>query len=154
MSFGVAPFLLDILDGAANTDGIDLAIGSEDADRNRDVIFAAGAVDDVLEQKCLALGFRNAAAELPAHQRVHLGVLVDRPLHADEQSLPIQLGDVRVQIRIAGVCHFHFSRQPYAQTKNLNVLAVHMRHHAGHVAGAGDGVGRGGLLDARKIVRR
>ena len=38
--------------------------------------------------------------------------------------------------------------------KNLYVLAVHMRHDRRHVTGAGDGVGRRRLLDARKIVRR
>ena len=112
MRFGVAPFLLDVLDGAADADGIDLPIGGEDADRDRDVVFSPRAVDDVLEQKRLALGFRNTAAELPAHQGVHLGVLVDRPLHADQQSLPLQFGDVRVQVRIAGVSHVRFSNRP------------------------------------------
>ena len=107
MVLGVTPFLLDFLDLAADADGVDLPIGSEDADRNRDVVFAAFAVDDVLEQKRLAFGFRNAATELPAHQGVHLGVLVDRPLHADEEPLPIQFGDMRVQIRIAGVSHLN-----------------------------------------------
>ena len=110
---GVVPFLLDVLDLAADADAVDLAVGGEDADRDRDVVAAAGAVDDVLEQESLALVFRNAAAELPAHQRVHLGVLVDRPLHANQQSVPLQGGDVRVQVRIAGVCHFHFSNHPW-----------------------------------------
>src|SRR5712671_2486662 len=48
----------------------------EDPDRNRNVVASAGAVDHVLEQEPLALRFRNAAAELPAHQSVHLGVFL------------------------------------------------------------------------------
>ena len=34
------------------------------------------------------------------------------------------------------------------------VLAVHMRHRGGHIAGAGNGVGRRRLFDAGEIVRR
>lgn len=90
-----------------------MPIGGEDADGDRDVVFSSRAVDDVLEQKRLAFGLWNAAAELPAHQRMHLGVLVDRPLYADQQSLPIQFGNMRVQVRIAGVSHVHFSNRPW-----------------------------------------
>ena len=42
----------------------------------------------------------------------------------------------------------------FTPSHSPGVLAVHMRHHGGHVAGAGNGVGRRRLLDAGEIVRR
>ena len=72
------PARVDLLERAADADAIDLAIGGEPADQHRDVVLAPLAVDDVGEQERLAVLLGDAAAELPAHQRVHLGVLVDR----------------------------------------------------------------------------
>ncbi len=95
---GAVPILLDVLDLAADADAVDFPVGSEDADGHRHVVAASGAVDDVLEQEALALVLRNAAAELPAHQRVHLRVLVDRALDAKQQTVLLQGGDVRVQV--------------------------------------------------------
>ena len=106
MLLGVIPVLLDVLDLAADADAVDFAVGGQDAHRDRDVVPAAGAVDDVFEQKSLALRFRDAAAELPAHERMHLGVFVDRPLHADQQPLPLERSDMRMQVRIPRVFHF------------------------------------------------
>ena len=105
MRFRVIPFLLDLFDVAADADPVNLPVGGEDADGDRNVVAAALAVDDVLEQKRLALGLRNTAAELPAHQRMHLAVLVDRPLDADEQALFLQRRDVRVQVGVSGILH-------------------------------------------------
>src|SRR5260370_22180466 len=104
------PFRRDIIDVAADADAVDLAIGSEDPYRNRNVVASAGAVDHVLEQEPLALRFRNAAAELPAHQSVHLGVFVDWPLHAEKQAIAFQGSDVGVQVRIRWIFHVSPSR--------------------------------------------
>ncbi len=105
MLLGVVPLLLDFLDVTADADAVDFPVGSEDANRDRNVVTAAGAVDDVLEQKRLALGFRNSTAELPAHQRVHLGILVDRPRNADQKAFLLESGDMRVQVRISEISH-------------------------------------------------
>ena len=59
------------------------------------------AVDDVGEQERLAVLLLDAAAELPAHQRVHLGVLVDRAIDGDEQPGLVERAQVVVQVRIA-----------------------------------------------------
>src|SRR5215470_16078948 len=88
MAFGVIPLLPDGFDIAAD----------------------AGAVDDVLEQEPLALRFRNAAAELPAHQSVHLSVFVDWPLHPEKQAIAFQGCDVGMQVRILWIFHISPSR--------------------------------------------
>jgi hypothetical protein len=36
---------------------------------------------------------------------VHLGILVDRTLHADKQALAVEGGDMRVQVRISRIFH-------------------------------------------------
>ena len=103
MLLGEIPLLLDVLDLAADAEAVDLAVGGEDADRDRNVVALPLGVGDVLEQKPLALRLRNAAAELPAHQRVHLGVLVDRPLHPHQMAVPLQRRDMRVQVGVGEV---------------------------------------------------
>ncbi len=105
--FGIVPLFLDIFDLAADADAVNLPIRGKDSHRHRHVVAASCAVDDVLEQECLALRFRNAAAKLPAHQWVHLGIFVDWTLHADQQALLLQGGDVRVQVWIRE--NFHVS---------------------------------------------
>src|SRR5262245_18326620 len=71
MLLGMVPFLVDMIDVATDTNAVDLPIGGKDADRDRNVVAAARAIGDVLEQERLALRFRDAAPELPAHERVH-----------------------------------------------------------------------------------
>ena len=72
------PGRVDLVERAAHADAIDLAARRERADHDRDVVAPALGVGHVGEQERLAVLLRDAAAELPAHQRVHLGVLVDR----------------------------------------------------------------------------
>ena len=83
MSRRLDPACVDFLERAADADAVDLLVGGKPADQHRNVVFAALAVDDVGEQKRLAVLLLDAAAELPAHQRVHLGVLVDRTIDRD-----------------------------------------------------------------------
>ena len=100
MRRGLDPALVDLLELAADADAVDLAVGGEPADQHRDVVLAALGVGDVGEQERLAVLLLDAAAELPAHQRVHLGVLVDRPIDADELAGFLQRADVVVQVGI------------------------------------------------------
>ena len=78
------PARIDFLERAADADAVNLAVGGKPADQHRNVVFAALAVDHVSEEKRLAVLLLDAAAELPAHQRVHLGVLVDRTIDLDQ----------------------------------------------------------------------
>ena len=94
------PCRFDLVELAAQPDAIDFAIGREPADDHRDVVTLALAVDDIGEQERLAVFLRNAAAELPAHQRMHFRVLVDRAVDADELPGLFQRGDMIVQIGI------------------------------------------------------
>ncbi len=94
------PALVDLLQLAADADPINFPVGGEHADGDRNVVFALLAVGDVGEQERLAVLLLDAAAELPAHQGVHLGVLVDRPVYGDEQAGRIERADVVVQVRI------------------------------------------------------
>ena len=94
------PARVDLLERAADADAVDFAVGGEPADQHRDVVLAALAVDDVGEQERLAVLLLDAAAELPAHQRVHLGVLVDRPVDRDQQPGLVERADVVVQVGI------------------------------------------------------
>ena len=58
------------------------------------------AVDDVGEQERLALGLVEPAEELPAHQRVHLRILVDRLVDPQQQPRLVEILDVLVQVGI------------------------------------------------------
>ena len=97
------PALVHLLERAAEPDAIDLAVGGEPADQHRDVVLAPLGVDHVGEQERLAVPLGDAAAELPAHQRVHLGVLVDRPVDPDQQAGLVERADVVVQVGIGAL---------------------------------------------------
>ena len=94
------PPRVDLLERAADADAIDLAIGGEAADQYRNVVLAPLAVDHIGEQERLAVLLCDAAAELPAHQRVHFRVLVDRPVDPDQQPGRVERTDVVVQVGI------------------------------------------------------
>ena len=102
---GAGPDLVDLVEGAAHADAIDLAARRQHADRDGDVIFAALGIDDVAEEERLAVLLGDAAAELPAHQRVHLAVLVDRAIDGDEQPGLLERLQMVVQIGIAALRH-------------------------------------------------
>ena len=97
---------LDLLDRPSHADRIDARRGRERTDRHRDVVAAAGRVDDVGEQECAALILGEPALELPAHQRVQLAVLVDRAIDAHQQPLRLQRREMRLEIerRTAADC--------------------------------------------------
>ena len=80
------PGIADVLDRPAHADGIDSRRRRERADRDWHVVAAALAVGDVGEQERAPFVLQQAALELPAHQRMQLGVLVDRPIDATEKT--------------------------------------------------------------------
>ena len=91
----------DVVERLAEADAIDLAVRREARHQHGGVVAAALGVGRLREQERLALGLRDAAAELPAHQRVHLGVFVDRLVDDDQQALARERQHVLVQVGIA-----------------------------------------------------
>jgi hypothetical protein len=101
---GVEPGRTDFLDRAAHTDGVNRGRGRKRADRDRDVIAPALGIDDVGEQERAAIGLGDAADELPAHQGMKLGVLVDRTIDPHQQPGLVERGEMLLEIerRAAG----------------------------------------------------
>src|SRR5712691_10103165 len=50
------------------------------------------------EKKRSSLVLRHAAQELPAHQRVQLGILVDRAVDSHQQALRLEVGQMVLEI--------------------------------------------------------
>ncbi len=98
---GVIPFGLDVRDLGVHADTVDLRIGGDGADHDGHVVFAPAPVGDVGEQEGLALRLVHAADELPAHQRVQFGILVDRPVDGAEQAPLLQDMEMLVKIAVA-----------------------------------------------------
>ena len=78
---------------------VDRRIGGDGADHHRNIVFAAARIDDVGEQEGLTLRLVEAADELPAHQRVQLCILVDRPVDGAQQAALLK--DVKMLVKIA-----------------------------------------------------
>ena len=97
------PGLLQLVQLAAHTEPIDRLVARQAAHQYRDVVLAALGVGDVGEQPRRAVGRVDAAAELPAHQRVHLGVLVDLAVDLDQQPRLAQQVDMLMQIVVAAL---------------------------------------------------
>ncbi len=83
-----------------HADAVDLGRCGIGADHHRQVVAPPLAIDDVGEEERLAVLLGDAAAELPAHQRVHLGVLVDRRVDAIEQPRLVEAVEMLVQVGI------------------------------------------------------
>jgi len=103
---GLAPAGVDLVQRAAHAQPVDFATGGQGADGHRHVVVVAAGVDHVLEQEGLALVLGDAAAELPAHQRVQLGVLVDGLAHANQQPALLEQLQVVVEVGV-GTCRGH-----------------------------------------------
>jgi hypothetical protein len=123
---------LDLLDRAAHADGIDLRRSGERPDGDRNVIAPAGRIRNVREQERAALAFREPALELPPHQRMQLGVLVDRAVDPHEQSLRFERGEVRLEIKRRAGRRSCGSTRIGAHVEHLQTPAADdFRHHFG-----------------------
>ena len=69
-----------------HADAVNLRIGRNRPNRDWNIVMAAFRVDDIAEQERLTVFFRNTAAELPAHQRVHFSVLIHGCVDPVEQT--------------------------------------------------------------------
>src|SRR5262249_24413992 len=98
---GPRPGLVDLVERAAHADAVDLAACGERADHDRNVVLPLLAVDDAAEEKRLAVRRLDTAAELPADQGGHLGVLVARPVDRHEETRAIERLEVLVEVGIA-----------------------------------------------------
>src|SRR5262249_25148584 len=72
--------------------------GRERADRDWNLIATARTVDHVGEQEGAALVLRQPALELPARQRMQLGVLVDRPVDTRQQARGFEALQVLLEV--------------------------------------------------------
>ena len=94
------PARIDLFEWAADADPVDLAIGCKPADQDRYVVLASLAVGHIGEEERFAILLLDAAAKLPTHQRVHLGIFVDRTVDLDQQSCLIERSEMIVEIGI------------------------------------------------------
>src|SRR5262249_19252504 len=92
------PRLADVLDRLAHADGIDRGRGRKRADHHRNVVPPALGVDHVGEQESAPLVLRDAAEELPAHQRMQLGILVDGAIDAEEQPVRLEIRQMLLEV--------------------------------------------------------
>src|SRR6266571_6898657 len=95
------PLRLDFAQGGAHADRVDRAVRRDRADHDRNVVLAAAAIGDVREEERLPLGLVHPPDELPAHQGMQLGVLVDRPGYREQQASLLQLLEVLVKVAVA-----------------------------------------------------
>jgi hypothetical protein len=110
---GVIPLGLDILELGVHADAVDFRIGGDSADHHRHVVFAPERVGDVGEQKRFALALLHATDELPAHQRMQFGILIDGPVDGVHEAALFQRLQMLVKISVAarGLRHVsHFRR--------------------------------------------
>ena len=86
-------------DRPPHADGVDARRSGERADRDGHVVPPPFEIDHVGEQKCAPLIFAQPALELPAHQRMQLGVLVDRPLDAYQEPCRFEPRQMLLEIQ-------------------------------------------------------
>src|SRR5262249_42282963 len=91
----------DLIERHAHADAVHLAARRQSRGEDGGIEAGPVAVGRLSEQECLAVLLLDAAAKLPAHQRMHLGVFVDRLVHYDEQPLAREPAHVIVQVGIA-----------------------------------------------------
>ena len=92
------PGAADFRDRLPHADGVNVGRSGKRADHDRDIVAPTLGVGDVGEQERSPLVLGNAAQELPAHQRMQLGILVDRPLDAHQQAVGLEIGQVMLEI--------------------------------------------------------
>ena len=94
----VQPGTADFIDLFTHAERVNARRGGQRADHHRHVVFAALRIDDFGEQKRAPLVGGHAAEKLPAHQRVQLGILVDRTIDAQQETLLFKVAQMSLQI--------------------------------------------------------
>src|SRR6185312_13311797 len=84
----------------------------------REIVFAAARIGDVGKEKRLALGLGEPADKLPAHQGVHLGILVDRAVDLDKEAAFLERGEMLVEVGI-GALLAHRRPSQHGRTRRL-----------------------------------
>ncbi len=92
------PGLADGIDRLPHADGVDLGGRRERSHYDRDIVMPPLGVRHIGEKECASLVFGHAAQELPAHQRVQLGVLVDGAIDSHEEAPRLKVGEMVLKI--------------------------------------------------------
>ena len=106
VAHGPGPERADVLQGNVQTGAVDFLIGGQRADHHGDVEAAAPGIGDVGEQEGPPIGFRDAAAELPADQRMQLGILVDGLIDGHQKPGRVQRREMLLQVAISALRQF------------------------------------------------
>ena len=100
---GPHPGFADLVDRLPHADGIDLGRGRERADHDRNIVATALGVRHIGKQEGAPLVLGNAAQELPTHQRMKFGILVDGAVDANQQTLRLKIGQMILKIEARAV---------------------------------------------------
>ena len=92
------PGVADLLDRPPHADGVDPRRGRQRADRDRNIVAAALAVDHVGEKESAPRVFGESALELPADQGMQLAVLVDGAVDAQQQAFGFEPSQMLLEI--------------------------------------------------------
>jgi hypothetical protein len=118
----------DLVERAAEAKAIDFRIGSEPGDEDGDIVTGGFAIGGLREQECSPVGLGDTAAILPTHQRMHLGIFVDRLIDDDQQPGAVQGQHMIVQIGIAALAAV-FAAVAFEHTRNF-VGSAHRDFHS------------------------
>jgi hypothetical protein len=97
---GCVPAIRHGVGGALQTQSVDVRRTGEPADEHRTPIATPAAIDDILEEKRVPLVLRDAAAVLPADERLKLTVLIDGPINTAELVVRLERGDELAQVPV------------------------------------------------------
>ena len=94
---------VDLVKPATEADAVDFRIGGKSRNQDRDIVAGAFAIGGLREQERPPVGLGDTAAILPADQRMHFGIFVDRLIDDDQQPGAMQRQHMIVQIGIAAL---------------------------------------------------
>ena len=98
------PFLLDVINGATHAHTVYFTISCQPANQNGCLIFAASAIMNIGKEKCLAFRLFHATLKLPADQRMHLTVFINRSIDFYKQITFTQDCNMLVEV-VVGAGH-------------------------------------------------
>ena len=101
------PGLADLFDPPSHADRVNPGRRRQRADRDRNVVTAAVGIDHIGEQEGAPRVLGEAALELPAHQRMQLGVFVDLPLDPHQQPRGFEPRQMLLEIERRATTRHH-----------------------------------------------